>query len=116
MKIVNTTAPIQIEDLKKYFSDNEVVFFIDYKNSSLKGKKLLIYLGNLDIPCDINFENSNNEEINEIISEYLNLPSLVNIPILEKITIQLLFEKKNIFLEKNKELIEKNNVILNEWI
>ena len=27
-----------------------------------------------------------------------------------------MFEKKNIFLEKNKELIEKNNVILNEWI
>jgi hypothetical protein len=68
MNIVETTAPIAIEDLKKYFADKETFYLINYKDSELKGEKLLTYLSNLDVPSDIKF--SNLEEIAEMIAVY----------------------------------------------
>jgi len=64
--IVETTAPIAIEDLKKYFADKETFYLINYKDSELKGEKLLTYLSNLDVPADIKF--STLEEIAEMIA------------------------------------------------
>jgi hypothetical protein len=116
MNIVNTTAPIAIEELKKYFADKDTKYLIDYKNSQLKDKKLLIYLSNLEIPCDIDFKNCEDNEVDEIVSEYLNLSSLVNIPILENIVTNLLLQQKNIIPETKKELLEKNKEIIEKWI
>ena len=42
--IIETKAPIAIDDLKKHFTDKDVSFLIDYKTSDLKGEKLLTYL------------------------------------------------------------------------
>ena len=47
MNVIETTAPIKIEELKKYFADKETFYVIDYANSDLKGSKLLTYLSNL---------------------------------------------------------------------
>lgn len=116
MNIINTVAPISLDNLKIYFAEKNSLFLIDYKNSSLKGKKLLTYLGNLNVPCDINFEGNSTEEIWEIIAEYLNTTSLIDVPILENIVIQLLLEKKGILANNNKELIQRNETILDDWI
>lgn len=117
MKVIETTAPISIEELKQYFTNKECFFVIDYKNSKLKGKKLLTYLSNLEIPSDINFVGTSEEEFGELFSEYLNLEMICSIPTLEKITIDVLKEYKG--LTDNKifaGLIQQNLDNLKSWI
>lgn len=117
MKIIKTTAPISIEELKKYFTDKEHFYLINYKDSKLKGKKLLTYLSNLEIPSDIDFVGTSKEEFDEIFTEYINLEMICNIPTLEKITIDVLKEYKgltnnNIFVG----LIQSNSNSLKSWV
>lgn len=122
MNIIETTAPIKIEELKKYFADKETFYVIDYEASDLKGAKLLTYLSNLDIPSDIKLSKSS-PLFNELLLEYLNTPFLVNIPMLEKETIRLLLEYKKVavfgyadFITANKELLDKWASILDSLI
>ncbi len=107
--IIETKAPIAIDELKKYFTDKDVSYLIDYSTSELKGKKLLTYLSNLDIPADIK-----NVDL-ELVKEYLHSVSLVNIKSLENIVIDILLVEKNLaknehynkFITENFEIIEK---------
>lgn len=88
MNVINTTAPIALDQLKKYFEDNQTYFIIDYGSSELQGDKLLTYLGNLDLPCDvINFDQ-------EFVGDYLRTQMLVNIPSLEAVVIAMLGKLK----------------------
>jgi len=116
MNIVETIAPISIDNLKKYFTDKTTFFVIDYKNSTLKGTKLLTYLSNLDIPCDINFKDCSTEECFEAIENYLHTAMIVNIPSLEKATIGILHQAKGLIPVLDKEFIETNKEILNKWV
>ena len=110
MKIIETTVPISIENLKKYFTDKEISYAIDYQGSSLKGKKFLTYLSNLDLPTDIK-----NPDL-ELVKEYLHSISLLNISSLENIVIDILFEFKNISKEnKYKNFIDENKDIISKW-
>lgn len=113
MKIIETAAPIKIEDLKKYFEDKTTFFLIDYASSTIKGDKLLVYISNLDIPCDINLKSA--EETQEILSCYLNSSFLVNLPTLEKITISLLLENKGLKDVDNAELLTALKPQLDAW-
>jgi len=88
--IIETKAPISIEDLKKHFTEKDVSYLIDYSTSELKGKKLLTYLSNLDIPSNIK-----NVDL-ELVKEYLHSISLTNINSLENIVIDILFIKKGL--------------------
>ena len=65
--IIETKAPIAIDDLKKHFTDKDISFLIDYKKSDLKGEKLLTYLSNLDLPCDL--KNIDNDLMKELFNE-----------------------------------------------
>lgn len=110
MNIITTTAPIGLEDLKKHFNDKSVSYVIDYANSKLKGKKLLTYISNLDLPIDISFD-PNTEEGQELIKDYLESTFLVNVSSLEKAVIETLFvyrfeDSKNDFIKENKELLD----------
>jgi hypothetical protein len=110
MNIIETIAPISIENLKKHFTDKEVFYLIDYKNSELKGKKLLTYLSNLDLPADIK------EPDLELVKEYLHSVTLVNIESLENIIIDILLEYKNILKTENyKNFINENGDIISKW-
>jgi len=114
--IINTIAPISIEDLKKYFENKSVEFIIDYTNSKIKGTKLLTYISNLDIPCDISFNDKNEQE--ELLKEYLNSTVLCSIPSLEILTINLLLEYKEIDIENlipHKNFIQDNLEIIKQW-
>jgi hypothetical protein len=114
MNIIETTAPIKIEELKKYFADKETCYIINYEASELKGAKLLTYLSNLDIPCDIELSKSS-PLFNELVLEYLNSPFLVSIPMLEKETICLLLEYKKVAEFGYAEFITANNELLDKW-
>ena len=110
MKIVETKLPIPIEDLKKYFQDKETYFVVDLKNSELPNDKIFTYLSNLNVPCDI---------INpdfDLLKEYFNTKSLVDIPTLEKMAINVLFTFKGLQqVEEHKEFISNNKEILSKW-
>jgi len=111
--IIETTAPISINELKKYFLNKELKYVIDYENSTLKGTKLLTYLSNLDLPCDITVP-SNQESKEELLVAYFNSPFITSVPSLENLAMIVLFEYKGLikapvyttFIETNKEIIE----------
>ena len=86
--IIETTAPIDITHLKTYFEDKTTEFLIDYDSSTLKEEKLLIYLSNLDIPCDIKFETE--EGLMECLEAYLNTTCILNCKTLEMVTLNML--------------------------
>jgi hypothetical protein len=88
MSIIETAVPIPIDVLKQYFEDKSTSFMIDYEKSELKGSKLITYLSNLDIPCDV----KNYDE--ELIGEYLNSTMIVNIPALEMEVLSLIMMHK----------------------
>lgn len=116
MNLVETTAPISIDNLKKYFIDKTCFFIIDYKTSSLKGTKLLTYISNLDIPCDIDCSKCEEVEVFELIKEYLHATQIVNIPSLEKAVTSLLLQMKGITPEVDSEFINQNKEILSSWV
>jgi len=108
--IIETKAPISIENLKKNFTETDVKYLIDYSISDLKGKKLITYLSNLDIPADIK-----NIDL-DLVKDYLHSVSLVNISYLENVVIDILFVMKG--LAKNKhydKFISENFEILEKW-
>jgi hypothetical protein len=102
MNIVETTAPISIEQLKKYFVDKNTFYSINYRESNLKGSKLLTYISNLDIPCDINFAGCSYEEFYNMLEDYLQSTMIVNVNSLEQAIINILLQTKDII--KKQEL------------
>jgi hypothetical protein len=115
MNIIKTTAPIAIDKLKEFFVNKEnTSFLIDYENSQLQGSKLLIYLSNLDVPCDIDIDIFGDEYLN-LLAEYMKSPFIVNIDTLEKGAIDVMqvangtktdttsYDK---FITENKEVVD----------
>lgn len=107
-KVITTTAPIAIEYLKEYFSDKETTYVIDYAESELKGEKLLVYLGNLDLPADIKFETS--EDLEEMVLAYASSTFIVNIKSLEFAMLNLLLKNEIGF-----PLTDELQVLLDHW-
>jgi hypothetical protein len=116
MNIVETIAPISIDNLKKYFTDKTTFFVINYKDSTLKGTKLLTYLSNLDVPCDIDFKGCSETDCFEMIKDYLHTAMVVNISSLEKAVIGILHQAKDLAPVSDKQFIEDNQEILGKWI
>jgi hypothetical protein len=117
MKMIETVAPISIENLKEYFIDNNTFFNIDYENSTLRGNKLLTYLSNLEIPCDIKF--SKEDDLYEMMIDYFNSQMLLNIDSLEKKALDILLQCKyetEVVNERNEKFIEENVKIISKWI
>lgn len=115
MNVIETIAPIAIDKLKEYFNDKEKIFLIDYDNSSLKKEKFLIYISNLDLPCDLNFDKTK-EEHQTLLIDYLKSKNLVSIPSLEQEALNVFLEMKGIedfgyaeFIQMHKE--ELNNIL-----
>lgn len=115
MELIVTTAPISIEELKKYFVNKDTKYIIDYKNSKLQGMKLLTYLSNLDIPCDVKVD-SDSEDFYSLLKDYFNNPFLVSIETLEVAAIRVLLTDKGIVEDSSlTKFIEDNREIINKW-
>ena len=113
MNVIETTAPIELEELKLFFNDKDTFYLIHYEESTLQGSKLLTYLGNLEIPCDIGF--TTQEAFDEMTKHYLEANFIVNIPILKDRVINLLLQMKGLAELTEKEFIDANVDILKEW-
>lgn len=115
-EIVETIVPISIDNLKKYFENKNIKFLIDYDNSNIKDEKFLIYISNLDIPCDIKFDNENKSHL-ELVKLYMNTRSLVNLPTLEKEVLEICLEASGFGLDDTrKNFIEENREIVKVWL
>jgi len=112
--IIETKAPIDIEDLKKHFTDKDVSYIIDYKISDLKGEKLLTYLSNLDLPCDL--KNINDE----LMKNYFHSSSIVKCKALEERAIDILHQfktvNKNSYDSEASKFISENLEIVQKWV
>jgi len=114
--VINTTAPFDIETMKTLFkhkeNKEEVIVRVDYCNSKLKGKKLIIYLSNLNINADLYFsEKLNYEEYEELFNAYLETTALIEIPILIcQLGFMLIWHKYHI---NNKNFIKSSETIEN---
>lgn len=111
--IIETTAPIPLEQLKVYFENPETFYMIHYEESDLKAEKLLTYIGNLSLPCDIGF--TTQEGFDEATVAYLNSSFVVEVPILEERVINLLLQMKGLVEPNEKEFIDANVDILKDW-
>ena len=114
MNVITTKAPIGIEDLKVYFQDKNTKYIIDYALSDLRGEKLLIYLGNLDLPCDILYDN--NDSLFEMVEAYLKFNHIVNIESLEIRVIDMLLQRKNLKRQFTPDIVEQLGDLLDQWI
>lgn len=113
MNTIETTVPISIDNLKIYFENKETIFLINYDDSSLKEEKFLVYLSNLDLPCDIKFDKQNKNHT-DLLKHYLKSKNLVSIPSLEKESLNVFLQMKQLedhgyenFIEENKEELEE---------
>jgi hypothetical protein len=113
MNVIETTAPIAIDDLKHYFENKETSYLIDYEKSTLRGEKLLVYLSNLEIPCDIKFNSI--ELFDELLKDYLKTNVIVKIPSLEQGTIDLLLQYNKIDPPVDNDIIEEVKEDLKIW-
>lgn len=113
MKVIDVTAPFSIEDLKLYFEDDQTFYMVDYENSQLQGIKLLTYLSNLELPCDIGFNSQ--EDFDYMTKEYLLANFIINVPTLEERVINLLLQMKGIVELTEKSFIDDNVEILTTW-
>ena len=116
MNIIETTAPISIDNLKHYFVDKTTFYVINYKDSSLKGAKLLTYLSNLDIPCDIDFKECPLSEYHDILKDYLHSSMIVNVSALENAIINIIHQAKGLTPVLDNQFIKENKEILDKWI
>jgi len=116
MEILTVTAPISIDQLKKYFVSKDIFYVIDYENSQLKGKKLLTYLSNLDIPSDISIDENSNE-FEELLMEYLTSHTLIKSEKLEKSALKIMLCYKKLMTDTVADsFIENNKKIVEHWI
>jgi hypothetical protein len=113
MKVIDVTAPFSIEDLKLYFEDDQTFYMVDYENSQLQGTKLLTYLSNLELPCNIGF--TDQKDFDDLTREYLLANFIISIPILEERVISLLLQMKGISELIEKDFIDDNVEILTTW-
>ena len=113
MNIIETTAPIGIEQLKEYFSNKETQYVIDYEGSELQDEKLLVYLSNLELPCDLVVNDFDN--LKQLLKTYMNTSFMVNIPLLEKSVIALLLQKKELVEKTDQNLLDELSDELEVW-
>jgi hypothetical protein len=115
MNFIETTVPISIEKLKIYFNDKNTKFLIDYDNSTLKDEKFLTYISNLDIPCDINFDFTN-EKHQELLKNYFHTFNIVDLNSLSLAALDVCltynFKLENEFTE----FVKCNEDIVTSWV
>jgi len=114
-EIIETTVPISIENLKKYFENKNIKFLINYNDSNLQEEKFLTYISNIDIPCDIIFDRKEENHV-KLISHYMKMTNIVNLPSIENEVLSICLEASNYCDCGYKDFIEENKEIVKHWL
>jgi hypothetical protein len=113
MNVIDVIAPIDIEQLKLYFEDKTIQYKVNYSQSELKEEKFLTYLSNLDLPCQVTFDNI--ADYDKLLKVYLSFNMIVNIEALEKGVIDLLLQRLNIYEKVDNDLLLQIEDQLQHW-
>jgi hypothetical protein len=92
-KIIETTVPIPVEQLREIIDTSDVKVIVDLTLSSVKPIQALIYLSNLDLDVDVRFDDADRLAV---LDAYLNLPTLLKCPLLETMVLELILHLKGI--------------------
>ena len=112
---ITTTAPISLENLKKYYVDKTTSYLVDFKNSTLKEQKLLTYLSNLDLDCDIKVD-ALDEDFFALLKTYFTSTSLVRVPSLENYALDVLMQNKGLITgDRYTQFIKDNQEVIDQW-
>lgn len=121
--------PLQDNELLDFIENQNKVFDIDYKGSSLKGDIAFTYLSNLQLKCRFDLQNLTQEELFELLVAYMKTDKIVSVENLEKAVIGifllyngieidgfdygLIRETAQSFIDANKQLVERWSDVLN---
>ena len=118
--------PFNLEEMKEYFMDKNKFFIINYNDSELKGNRFLSYVGNLEIPFEINYTDMSKEDRFDLVEEFLKSRNIVKLNSLALTVAELLVYSRgirNVQLSQQclftdlemDELIAKNQEIIDRW-
>lgn len=89
-------VPLSVEQIKEFFTNKELLYFVNYKDSDLKGTVFLTYLSNLDLPADIDFSGSSYEQKEQLIKIYMTTRNLLVCEALRLNVAKILLEYRGI--------------------
>ena len=121
-----TKVPFSLEEMKEYFLDKNKFFIINYKDSELKGNRFLSYVGNLEIPFEIDYTGVSKEEKFELIQEFLKSRNLIKLTSMALTMGEILLhyrgihglkltDKSLLTLDEMDELIKLNPEMIERW-
>ena len=87
-------VPIDLDNIKKYFTDKTINFQIDYSKSQLHTDKFLVYLSNLGIPADLTHDKISLYQRISLLESYMNLSSVVSVPTLNIAASSIVMRRK----------------------
>lgn len=89
--------PLSMEEMKQFIVDSTNQLVVDYKNSQLKDRALLIYCTNIGIPnIAIDFTGCTDEDISTLVDVYITHKSTINIQCLADLVVHLILYFKGI--------------------
>ena len=122
---ITTPVPLEMDQIRNLYENREKVhFLLDYENSQIKDQGFLFYVGNLEIPGDINFNLKTKDKLS-LLREYMILPNLIELNTLNHATMQVVLRRKNVdmtgmfastaldddeidlFISENEELVDR---------
>lgn len=109
---VLTALPFTEEQLDKYLDDmDKHSFYIEFSDCKLKGNKLLNYIYNSGMECDLHLTDFTSNDLEGFVKDYICTDKIVNIPAVNDIWCDILLYRieKEIFdtNKEEKEFIER---------
>jgi hypothetical protein len=122
-----TTVPFSLDVMKEYFMNKNKFFIINYKESELKGNRFMSYVGNLEIPFEINYTDMTKEEKFDLLQEFFKSRNIVKFESMALTAAEVILRARNIngiklsehsiFNDAEKdEFISAYNEVVEKWI
>ena len=67
----NVGVPLAIDQIKEFFENKNLFFFVDYSQSKIKGNMFLTYLSNLDLPFEIMLNGTPKQEVFDLVKTFM---------------------------------------------
>lgn len=126
IEIKHAKVPFTIEEMIEYFLNKNKFYIINYKDSELKGNRFLSYVGNLEIPFEINYIGVSKEEKFELVLEFLKSRNIIKLGSLALTSAEILLRYRglsNLKISTNpifsdsefNDFIKENEEIISKW-